>query len=169
MGRSEQGIDKGNRRYKAIPRVLVFLTNKNDVLLLKGAGNKPIWPNLYNGVGGHVETGESVRQAAVREVREETGLEVENLTLRAITNINAGNIETGIIMYVFVAEASSRETVASVEGSLHWRPIKGLEELELVEDLYWLLPRILRDDRAHEPLSLHYSYDEQDQLVIRSD
>jgi 8-oxo-dGTP diphosphatase len=58
MPSSEQGLSFD--RYVCIPRTLIFITRGDKVLLLKGAANKRIWANKYNGVGGHVERGEDV-------------------------------------------------------------------------------------------------------------
>ncbi|MEX1248597.1 MAG: NUDIX domain-containing protein, partial [Anaerolineales bacterium] len=69
---SPQAANKS--RYKFIPRVLVFLTRGDEVLLIKRGADRPVFPNLYNGLGGHVERGESVMAAARREVEEESGL-----------------------------------------------------------------------------------------------
>ena len=62
---SDQGMPK-EQRYQFVPRVLVFLTCGDEVLLLKGAPTKRVWPNQYNGLGGHIERGESVLEAAQR-------------------------------------------------------------------------------------------------------
>lgn len=167
MGQSDQGLNTGRRRYQAVIRVLVFLRNNSDVLLLKGAPDKPIWANLYNGVGGHVEVDEDVYSAARREVHEETGLQVDDLELKAVVNIDAGSRELGILMFAFVGRVDARETVASVEGALEWIPVDRLSEYRLVEDLNWLLPRVLSLHAHAEPMYLHYSYDEKDRLVIR--
>jgi 8-oxo-dGTP diphosphatase len=167
VGRKDQGLQNGRRRYRAIPRVLVFLRDGPDVLLLKGAPTKRLWPGLYNGLGGHVEAGEDVLSAARREVLEEAGVEPAGLHLRAVVNVAAGDPGLGILFFVFVGECTGRATHSSAEGELHWVPAEGVGELELVEDLYWLLPRVLAADPAGEPLYLHYSYDEGDGLVIR--
>jgi 8-oxo-dGTP diphosphatase len=167
MGRSDQGLGAGHHRYRAIPRVLVFLRNSESVLLLKGAPDKRIWPNLYNGVGGHVEANEDVLAAARREVREETGLAASELDLKAVVNIDAGEGALGIVMFVFTGWCKEREAIASPEGELHWVPIDRLESYPLVEDLAWLLPRVLGLPRNELPLFLHYSYDEKDELVIQ--
>ena len=53
MGKEDQGLATGKERYQVVPRVLVFLRNGADALLLKGAPDKRIWANLYNGIGGH--------------------------------------------------------------------------------------------------------------------
>lgn len=166
MGKSDQGLGAGRHRYRAVPRVLVFLHNSQSVLLLKGAPDKRIWPNLYNGVGGHVEADEDVLAAARREVREETGLTASDLDLKAVVNIDAGEGALGIVMFVFTGWSQKRETTASPEGELHWVPIDRLNSYPLVEDLAWLLPRILRLPRSEPPLFLHYGYDERDELVI---
>jgi 8-oxo-dGTP diphosphatase len=168
MGQNDQGLKSGKRRYQTVPRVLVFLRNGDDVLLLKGAPDKRIWANLYNGVGGHVEVDEDVFGAARREVSEETGLNVAALSLAAVANIDAGDPELGIIMFVFVGWSASRETSASYEGALHWAPVDRLPKAELVEDLEWLLPRVLRSKPGDSPIFLHYSYDAGDRLVIRT-
>ncbi|HNQ32115.1 MAG TPA: NUDIX domain-containing protein, partial [Candidatus Woesebacteria bacterium] len=73
MGVKAQGVSQD--RYTVIPRVLIFpFSSDSKVLLLKGSEHKRIWAGLWNGIGGHVEAGESVLQAAKRELQEETGL-----------------------------------------------------------------------------------------------
>lgn len=169
MGKDDQGLSGGGRRYQAIPRVLIFLRNETEVLLIKGAPQKRIWANLYNGVGGHVESGEGVITAARREVREETGITIPDLELRAVVNIDAGDTALGIIMFVFTGWTEQRRTQRTEEGELRWVSIDLLEQYELVEDLDWLLPRILNDRPHGTPLFLRYSYDNKDALVIRRD
>ena len=66
MGVRAQGVSQD--RYTVIPRVLIFpFASDGKVLLLKGAPHKRIWAGLWNGIGGHVEAGESIIQAAQRE------------------------------------------------------------------------------------------------------
>ncbi len=163
MPASDQGILKG--RYQLIPRVLVFATRGEQVLLLKGAPEKRLWANQYNGVGGHVERGESVLGAARREFEEETGLSLYDLWLCAVIAIDAGE-PTGIGMYVFRAQASPGEIKASPEGALEWVPSADLADLPLVEDLPILLPRVLAMKAGDPPLFAHYSYDEKDKLIV---
>lgn len=167
MGQNDQGLRSRKKRYQAIPRVLIFLRNGPDILLIRGAPDKRIWANLYNGVGGHVEIGEDILAAAHRELREETGLKASNLSLKAVVNIDAGEKDLGILMFVFVGWSDERATRRSSEGELHWNRINQLPQGELVEDLNWLIPRILEMAPDEPPLFLHYSYDMEDKLVIR--
>jgi nucleoside triphosphatase len=58
------------------PTVGVFIFNQaGEVLLLKSHK----WPDSYVIPGGHVELGERLEEAAVREAKEETGLDVYDL------------------------------------------------------------------------------------------
>jgi nucleoside triphosphatase len=58
------------------PTVGVFIFNqKGELLLLKSHK----WPGKYVVPGGHVELGERLEEAAIREAQEETGLDVYDL------------------------------------------------------------------------------------------
>ncbi len=154
MQASEQGTREiGKRRYQAIPRTLIFITSLNlqtgaqEVLLLKGAPTKRLWANQYNGLGGHIEADEDIHAAAVREIREETGLSLQQLTLRGIVNINTGSDESGlrlgVLIFVFLGESNQRAVQASREGVPAWIPVAEIANYPLVDDLYEVLPRTL--------------------------
>jgi nucleoside triphosphatase len=58
------------------PTVGVFIFNQQgEVLLLQSHK----WPGAYVVPGGHVELGERIEEAAVREAKEETGLDIYDL------------------------------------------------------------------------------------------
>ncbi len=165
MSKSDQGVRQSEGRYRVVPRTLSFITHGQDVLLLRGAPTKRIWPNRYNGVGGHVEASEDVYTGALREIREETGLEVDGLRLCGIVQVDVGE-ETGIILFVFRAQARGRTARSSAEGTLEWVPQDRIHEFDLVEDLSELLPRVLAMGPHDPPFSARYHYDAQDKLVI---
>jgi nucleoside triphosphatase len=58
------------------PTVGVFIFDPEGRLLLLRSHK---WPGRYVVPGGHVELGEQVEQAAVREAKEETGLDIHDL------------------------------------------------------------------------------------------
>lgn len=163
MPASDQGVFR--HRYPLIPRTLIFLTRDQTVLLLKGAENKKLWANLYNGVGGHIERGEDILTASKRELEEETGLRAERLRLCAVITVDTGE-DVGIGIFVLRGECPNGIPKPSDEGTLEWIPFNELDALPLVEDLPVLLPRVLAWQPGEPPLIAHYSYDSDDRLVI---
>lgn len=132
-------------RYMLIPRVLLFLQHDQSLLMLKGAADKRLWAGKYNGIGGHVEAGESPWQAAQRELREESGLTAEQLHLRALVTIDMPE-PPGILLFVYTGTAKQGTLRDSEEGKPEWISLDALYDLPLVDDLYTLLPRILASD-----------------------
>lgn len=167
MGANQQGADATNGRWLTIPRTLCFVMNDNDVLLMKRAPHKRVFPNQYNGLGGHIERDEDPLTGARREIKEESGLDVKNLRLCSIHNIDAG-AETGIILFVYTAISDSRDFVDDGrEGNLEWISLDKLADYDLVEDLPLILPRILDMTETSPPYSVHVSYDDKDDIQMQ--
>jgi len=163
VGAHDQGADATHGRWLTIPRTLCFIFNGDDVLLMLRAPHKRVFPNRYNGVGGHIERDEDVLTSARREVMEETGLDIA-LHLRAVYNVDTGG-DSGIVLFVFVGHSTTRAVSGDLrEGTLHWIPIADLERYDLVEDVAVILSRV---HATIAPLFVHVSYDASDHIVMR--
>ncbi len=165
MPAADQGVAVSRQRYHLVPRVLCFVYAGDDVLLLHGAPDKKIWPGKYNGLGGHIERGESVQAAAAREILEESGLRVEQLRLRGVVTVDTGE-PAGIGLFVYTARALSRETVASDEGTLEWVPLAEVAARDCVEDVPILLGHLATQGASAPPFSANYRYDTAGRLKI---
>lgn len=153
-------------RYTIVPRTLIFLTRKDQVLLLRLGSDRGEWTGLLNGLGGHIERGEDPLQSARREIEEEIGRSAKDLRLAGVVNIDTGS-SPGIGLYVFVGEIEKGELEAGSEGTPEWVSIDAIEEASLVEDLPILLPRALECLEGAAPFSARYEYSEAGELRIR--
>jgi len=52
----------------------LFIRPDGTVMLGLRAPSKKVWPGHWDTIGGHVEEGESLDEALIREIREETGV-----------------------------------------------------------------------------------------------
>lgn len=166
MGAREQGAVETDGRWLTVGRTLCFILNRDDVLLMKRGPHKRIFPNRYNGIGGHIERDEDPLTCARREIREETGLELQTLHLAAIYTIDA-NTNTGVTLFVFVGQSVNRETIECDEGTLHWIPCDSILQYDLVDELPIVLPRILEARSEELPFFIHVGYDADDCLQLR--
>lgn len=159
---SEQGVSLD--RYMLIPRVLIFIRRGDEVLLIKGAHDKHIWADKYNGIGGHVEPGEDVLSAARRELMEETGL-TSDLWLCGTVVVETDR-NPGIGIYVFSGESVLGEPRGSSEGSLEWVSFARIRDLPVVEDLPVLLTRIQKIKRGDDPFNARSHYVDNKLTVV---
>lgn len=152
-------------RYSVIPRTLCFLLHEESVLLLKLAQDRGSWAGKLNGVGGHIERGEDPRSAALREIKEETGVEPLDLRLSGVVFVDTGE-SPGLAIFTFVGEAETRKSLQTKEGRTEWIAIDALDPESLVEDIPLILPRAVACYRKHCCFSASYRYSEDGQLLV---
>ena len=104
----------GSLRY-----TLCFLTYRRNVLMLQR--RKPPNKGLWNGVGGHIETGESPLESCLREVREETGYMLQMARFAGLLTWRGFEIEDGGL-YIYTAQVHSARFTPGSEGLLAWKP-----------------------------------------------
>lgn len=85
----------------------------------------------WNGLGGKLEPGETPEECAIREIREESGLEVRNLQMKGILTFPAFANDEDWYAFVFVAEKAGGEMIDSPEGVLAWVENSKLFDLVL--------------------------------------
>ena len=102
--------------------------------------------------GGHIEPGESIVDAVVREMKEETGLTVHDPKLCGVKQfpIDHNDYSSGrYIVFLFAATKYSGELVSSDEGKMYWVSKDELGTVNLVSDFFDLLP-VIEDENLSE-------------------
>lgn len=142
MGKSEQAIftnlvmiydDEGN----------ILVQNRKD----------PHWPGICF-PGGHAEPGESFVRSAIREVKEETGLDIENPRLCGIKQFYTKAGERYVVFF-YKANRYTGALTSSDEGEVFWVSRDKLHTYPLVSDFMEMVKVFESDD-----LSEFYYYKE---------
>lgn len=115
-----------------------IVLEKGELLLVK-RDREPA-RGLWSLPGGRVEWGESLMEACAREVREETGIEVDIEGLAGIAERiipdDEGTVVHHFVIHDFWARPRARETVAGSDVSdVRWVPVSDLGGLALTEGL----------------------------------
>ncbi|MCR5060366.1 MAG: 8-oxo-dGTP diphosphatase [Saccharofermentans sp.] len=128
--------------------VLCLIEDDSRILLQNRV--KDSWRG-YTLPGGHVEEGESFVDAVIREVREETGLEIIRPQMVGIKDfpIDNGKDEGRYIVVLFKANEFTGDIRSSEEGEISWVDRSKLNNLDVVEDFHQTL-RVMDDPKLSE-------------------
>ncbi len=116
--------------------VITFLRRDGEVLLIhkkRGLGAGKI-----NGPGGRIEEGETAVQAAVRETREEVGMETQRPVEHATLHF-AFRDGYSLTVYVFVSERFAGAPQETDEAIPFWAPLNAIPYGRMwADDEHWL-------------------------------
>lgn len=101
----------------------------DDQLLMVQRANDP-GKGLWSLPGGRVELGEYLADALKREVREETGLEVEVGELAGILEVPGAELHYVILDYHATLIGERTATKGSDASDVRWVPLKEVAHLE---------------------------------------
>lgn len=138
--------DAYRRHYPAHPALAVSVAVFRDGKVLLARRGEPPYRSLFTLPGGLVETGETVEAAALRELREETGVLARivgfNRTVEHIVRDEAGRVERHYVILSFAAQWLAGEGRTSPEAAeILWRAPDDLAGLSLTP----LLSHIVAD------------------------
>ncbi len=125
---------------------LVFLLRGDEICLAMkkrgfGEGN-------WNGYGGKVEEGETLLAAAVREVKEESGVVINERDLEEVALINFVFVDgTELEVHAYFVRGWIGEPTETEEMYPRWYPYDAIPyDLMWADDIHWL-PRVLKGEK----------------------
>lgn len=146
-------------RTESVELTVLCLIHKNGRYLLQDR-IKNDWKG-YTLPGGHIEPGESIVDAVIREMQEETGLTISHPRLCGVKQFP---LEEGrYIVFLFETEEFEGDLRSSEEGTMHWIDERELSKVNLVEDFEDLIEVMLDD----ELMEFQYVIEDGEWLVIK--
>lgn len=145
---------------------LCYIEKENKYLMLhrtskKKDGNKDKWI----GVGGHFEEGESPEECLLREVKEETGLELTSYQFRGIVTFISDEWPDEY-MCLYTADKYTGEIGNCDEGELVWVEKGKIMDLNIWEgDKIFL--KLLTENQSFFSLKLEYKGDKLINTILK--
>lgn len=108
-------------------------TEKKYLMLYRNKKKNDPNGGKWIGVGGKLEQGETPKECALREIKEETGLQFTDLTERGVVYFESDEWESET-MYLFTAAGDERTVLTDCdEGELRWIEKSAIMDLPLWE------------------------------------
>lgn len=158
--------------YRPIVGTLGYILSPDrthTLLIHRNARMDDVHLHKYNGLGGKMRPNEDVLGCIRREIREEAGVECEDILLRGTINWTGfGPDGEDWLGFIFrIDRFLGTPFTENPEGTLSWHPVSRLNELPMWEGDRFFLPLVFdRDPRIfhghmpykdNRPLAWHFS------------
>ena len=141
----------GHKQNKIVNATLVYLLKGDPVSeILLGFKKDGFGKGKYVGYGGKIEPGETIDQAAVRELAEESGIQISPTSLTYVADIMflfPEKPEWNHRVHVFTAPADEIEPQETHEMSPHWFQLSSIPYNKMWDDSQYWLPKIISGDK----------------------
>lgn len=117
-----------SQKHNKYPLAIHIFFCKGDEVLLSLRENTGYEDGKYSVVAGHVETGESIIDAGIREAKEEAGVDITPLNFRIVGSMHRKSDDERIDYFAVVEKWSGelKNCEESKCGELHWHSIYDL-------------------------------------------
>lgn len=137
---------KSALKKKKLRQATICLLRKKDKVLL-AMKKRGFGAGKWNGVGGKVKDGETIKQAAIRETQEEIGVTLQSLEKVAVLDFYFPDVpeekEWGQQVTVFITDKWEGEPKESEEMAPRWFKIEDFPYNQMwSDDIHWM-PKVL--------------------------
>ncbi|MBI5871556.1 8-oxo-dGTP diphosphatase [archaeon] len=145
-------------------RTLCILIRQNKILL--GMKKRGFGEGNLNGFGGKLNKGESIKQAALRELYEEIGIKAKKENLKKVAEIEfvfpfAVQKEWNQLVHVFLVNEWNGRPKESEEMGVGWFDITSIPYERMWDDDKHWLPLIL----SGKTIKARFSFDKENKYV----
>ena len=145
---------------------LCFLIEKDRSQILLGRKKRGFAVNKYNGFGGKVDSNETIEEAALRELFEETCVVSSTENLQKVGKLNfyfPVNKHWNQTVHVFLIEKWQNEPMESEEMEPKWFNFDDLPFSQMwQDDLHWL-PLVLKGKKVEA----NFYFNEDNETIKR--
>ncbi len=90
----------------------IIINEENELLIQKRAPTKKQCPNMWGLTAGHVDSGEKVENAMVREIKEELGININESKMKFLGTYKRESLHNCCFTYCFLV--STNKTIADM-------------------------------------------------------
>lgn len=113
--------------------------------MLKGNKKGHFKQDIWNGLGGKIENGETPEECAIREVKEESGYNIKQLKFAGILIFpEQDSDKNSWYVFVYTSNIFTGQLTESSEGQLKWIENEKLSDLYMSDGDYIFLPWIMK-------------------------
>lgn len=143
----EQKVTVGN--------VCFIQDRRNGRVLLLERSRDPM-KNKSTGVGGKTHFEEDIHSSCIREVKEETGLDVKSVQLKGVLKTILEGSRSSWLLFAYTADYAGGDLIDCSEGELYWENVKGIDLKEnTIGFIRKILPKVLQDGGFIEGTIIH--------------
>ncbi|MEJ2494188.1 MAG: 8-oxo-dGTP diphosphatase [Ignavibacteriaceae bacterium] len=127
---------------------LCYITNKktdSTLMIHRVKKENDYHLGKWNGLGGKFEQGESPEECAIREIKEESGLTVNKITMKGFITFPMFDGKEDWYVFLFVSDKYEGKLIDSKEGNLAWIPNEKLMEINLWDGDKIFIPWLFKD------------------------
>ena len=140
---------------------LLFLRKDDQILLAmkkRGFGS-----DRYNGIGGKIESGETIEQALIRECQEEIGVTPTHFEKVAEHDFrqNDGDAPWRMYVHAYISNAWDGEPVETEEMAPEWFNVAEIPYDNMWQDDILWLPMVLEGKKVFG----NFTFDEADNML----